>query len=360
MSADQYMVSNTMQVTTQPNTGVKVHTETIPGMGFCVGLLVLSDGKLLMCSDKSGRICSREPTWYTSATHERVYEEKIEALVDFDGILVHKNGTVVTCNRGVIKKRMPEISISQEKYERPTSIVPKYSPGNLPSYIVVDSNKHCLRYYMFDGFESNVFASGFTNPTSIVMTKSGQYVVADCGNHSLKLVNIAGIVRTLAGGDGHPGFKDGQGAAARFKLPFGLTLDEDGSILVADTGNNAVRRVTMQGIVSTVAGEKDGTAGCTDGDCAQARFNKPMAVLVLNAGSRKGSILVADRDNHCIREINTDLQVTTLAGSSRGTKDGAGPDARFSFPCAMAVDERGRLLVAEKEREDTLRVVEIN
>jgi hypothetical protein len=116
----------------------------------------------------------------------------------------------------------------------------------------------------------------------------------------------------------------------------------------------------MQGIVSTVAGEKDGTAGCTDGDCAQARFNKPMAVLVLNAGSRKGSILVADSNNHCIREINTDLQVTTLAGSSPGTKDGAGPDARFSFPCAMAVDERGRLLVAEKEREDTLRVVEIN
>jgi hypothetical protein len=155
-SSNEYMV----QVTTKPYTGVKVHTESIPGMGCCNGLLVLADGRLLICSNSgdSGHICLREPTWYTSTTNKRVYEENIEALADFDGILVHKNdGTEVTCNHGVIRKRTPEISISLEKYKRPTSIVAKYAPGNPASYIVVDSNDHCLCYYMFAGMQNNLF-----------------------------------------------------------------------------------------------------------------------------------------------------------------------------------------------------------
>jgi hypothetical protein len=127
-------------------------------------------------------------------------------------------------------------------------IVLKYGRANPPSYIVVDSNNDCLRYYMFAGHENYVFSKGFTNPTSIVLTKSGHYVVADCGNHSIKIVNIAGeIVRTLAG-NGEKGLQNGNGAAARFNKPFGLALDEDGSILVADMDNHVVRRVTMTGM----------------------------------------------------------------------------------------------------------------
>jgi hypothetical protein len=193
-------------------------------------------------------------------------------------------------------------------------------------------------------------------PTSIVLTKSRNYVVADCGNHSIKIVDIAGTVKTLAG-NGEEGFADGKGIAARFNKPFGLALDQDGSILVADMGNHAVRRVTMDGIVTTVAG--NGKPGCTDGDCAQARFNAPIAVVVLNKGSRKGSIVVADCNNNCIREIK-DQQVKTLAGSSPGTADGAGLDARFKQPNVLAEDELGRLLVAERDRSDTLRVIELD
>jgi hypothetical protein len=109
----------------------------------------------------------------------------------------------------------------------------------------------------------------------------------------------------------------------------------------------------MAGAVSTVAG--NGEAGFADGAGAAARFNRPIDVVV----DGEGVIVVADNYNHRLRKI-VGGQVTTLAGSSEpGTADGAGAVARFNFPCTLALDERGRLLVAEVEgKEDTLRVVE--
>ena len=93
------------------------------------------------------------------------------------------------------------------------------------------------------------------------MDAAGHIVVVDSGNHALRRVFKAGEVSTLAG-NGEAGFADGQGAAARFNKPAGLARDKDGSILVSD--NNAVRRVTMEGAVSTVAG--NGEAGYADGE----------------------------------------------------------------------------------------------
>jgi hypothetical protein len=173
--------------------------------------------------------------------------------------------------------------------------------------------------------------------------------VADTHNHAIRVFTPGGAVRTLAG-NGEAGFADGQGAAARFNRPRGLARDKDGSILVADTDNNAARRV--EGAVSTVAG--NGEAGYADGEGAAARVKCPTAVVV----DKEGTILVTDSGNKRLRKI-VGRQVTTLAGGSEaGTADGAGAGARFEKPYALALDERGRLLVAEADRADTLRVVE--
>ena len=155
-------------------------------------------------------------------------------------------------------------------------------------------------------------------------------------------------MRTLAG-SGQAGFADGQGPAAHFNELVGLSLDTDGSLLVADFGNHAIRRVTMAGTV--VGNEKLGFA---DGSGAAARFFFPSDIVV----DGEGTIIVADRDNHRLHKIVGD-QVTTLAGSSEaGTADGTGAGARFECPYRVALDERGRLLVAEEGKVDTLRVVE--
>jgi hypothetical protein len=141
-------------------------------------------------------------------------------------------------------------------------------------------------------------------------------------------------------------------ASTTFNYPKGLARDTDGSILVADARNNAARRVTMEGEVSTVAG--NGMAGSADGEGAAARFDWPALVVV----DKEGTIVVAEYHNQRLRKI-VGRQVTTLAGGSEaGTADGAGAGARFKLPVALALDERGRLLVADYDRADTLRVVD--
>ena len=100
-----------------------------------------------------------------------------------------------------------------------------------------------------------------------------------------------------------------------------MALDVDGSLLVANTGNHGIRRVTMAGAVSTVAG--NGEEGFAKGACGAARFNGPVDVAV----DSKGTIVVADHENHRVRKIEGG-QVTTLAGSSEaGTADGIGARA---------------------------------
>jgi hypothetical protein len=125
--------------------------------------------------------------------------------------------------------------------------------------------------------------------------------------------------------------------------------------LVPDRGNHAVRRVTMAGAVSTVAGH--GQEGYADGEGAAVRFNCPCAVVV----DKEGTIVVADRGNHRLLMMTGRYltQVTTLAGGSEAdAADGAGAGARFNKPFRLALDERWRLLVTEGGQADTLRVVE--
>ena len=232
--------------------------------------------------------------------------------------------------------------------------------------VVADFNNHALRLVSKAGAVSTLAGGGaagfvdgqgaaarFYEPDSVVvLPDSGEFVVSDQLNHALRVVTPGGAVRRLAG-SGQPGFADGQGAAARFNHPAGLALDADGkSVLVADFGNHAVRRVTMAGAVSTVAG--NGQKGFADGEGAAARFHYPRDVVA----DKEGTIVVADMDNHRLRKIRGG-QVTTLAGGSEaGAADGAGAGARFTKPWRLALDERGRLLVSEVGRADTLRVVE--
>jgi sugar lactone lactonase YvrE len=230
--------------------------------------------------------------------------------------------------------------------------------------VVVDYGNNALRRVSKAGEVSTLagngesgFADGqgeaarFNEPEGVALAANDELVVADTENHAIRVVTPGGAVRTLAG-NGEAGFTDGQGAAARFNSPTGLARDKDGSILVADMGNNAVRRVTMEGKVSTVAGNVE--AGYADGEGAAARFHRPTSVVV----DKEGTIVVADCDNERLRKI-VGQQVTTLAGGSEaGTADGVGAGTRFKQPFRLALDERGRLLVAEFGRVDSLRVVD--
>lgn len=154
----------------------------------------------------------------------------------------------------------------------------------------------------------------------------------------------------LLAGDGHPGDRDGVAAQARFSDPYALLALADGSLLVADAGdNNRIRRLTADGRVETVAGSSEGFA---DGPALQARFHTPSAL----ARDASGVLYVADTGNHAIRRIGTDGQVTTLAGGLRGFADGPAAQARFDGPMGIAVDAAGNVYVADTWN-DRIRVI---
>jgi len=181
----------------------------------------------------------------------------------------------------------------------------------------------------------------FSDPFGIAVGPDGAVFVADAGeSQRIRQVSIDGVVSTLAGSAA--GFADGTGAAARFETPSGIALGSDGALYVADTGNNAIRRVTAAGVVSTVAGGRG--AGYRDGIVLDAQFNGPVGVAV----DPSGRIIVADTYNDRIRAIDRGGSVTTIAGSGQqGLIDGPASEAQFDTPCGIAVDRAGNILVAD-------------
>lgn len=155
----------------------------------------------------------------------------------------------------------------------------------------------------------------------------------------------------LAGHVGGPGNVNGPGSAARFEAMAGIALDAAGNAYVADKGDQTIRKVTPAGVVSIFAGIS-GVAGAADGNIATATFNQPMAL----AFDPSGNLIVADAGNNTIRKISTQGVVTTLAGTAgtRGSTDAVGPAASFDF-CretdlppsdpAIAVDRSGNAYV---------------
>ena len=181
----------------------------------------------------------------------------------------------------------------------------------------------------------------FSDLFGVAVESDGTVYVADAGDaQRIRRVSVDGVVSTVAGSTA--GFADGTGAAARFDTPSGIAVGPDGAIYVADTGNNAIRRVTIAGVVSTVAGGR--AAGYRDGIVLDAEFNGPVGVAVDPAGR----IIVADTYNDRIRAIDAHGSVTTIAGSGQqGQLDGPALEAQFDTPCGVAVDRAGNIFVAD-------------
>ena len=181
----------------------------------------------------------------------------------------------------------------------------------------------------------------FSEPFGLALAADGSLYVADAGDaHRIRRLSPDGRVVTVAGGG--PGLVDGTGEAARFSTPSGLAIDADGTLFVADTGNNVIRRVTPDGRVSIYAG--DGMAGDRDGPAQNARFNGPIGIALDGAGR----LIVADTYNDRIRAIDRNGGVTTLAGGAGpGWTDGPAHDARFHTPSGVAVAPGGAIVVAD-------------
>jgi len=196
-------------------------------------------------------------------------------------------------------------------------------------------------------------AARFFNPSGIAADAAGNIYVADSGNNTIRKVTTNGVVTTLAGSVGQFGSADGTNNAALFNYPSGLAVDGAGNVYVADTYNSTIRKVTSSGVVTTVAG-RAGLSGSADGTNGTALFNFPRGVAVDSAGN----VYVADSGNNTIRKVTTSGVVTTLAGSAgvSGSADGTNNTALFFYPSGVAVDGAGNVYVADLDN-NTIRKV---
>lgn len=175
---------------------------------------------------------------------------------------------------------------------------------------------------------TNPYTVRFIDPFGIAASNDGTLYLADgAGAHRIYRINPAGGVTVLAGSV--EGFTDGPVRSARFSTPSGIAIDRQNNLVVADTGNSAIRRIAPEGTVSTLAGR-------------QAGLNGPVGVA-LDSHDR---VIVADTYNDRIVAVDAAGVLTTIAGAAGpGFEDGLA--ARFNTPCGVAVDDKGNIYVAD-------------
>jgi serine/threonine-protein kinase len=192
--------------------------------------------------------------------------------------------------------------------------------------------------------------SVFWYPAGIAVDASGNVYVADSFYNRIRKVSPEGVVTTFAG-SGVRGYADGPAATAKFYHPLGVALDARGNVYVADLGNNLIRKISPDSVVTTYAGS--GASGADDGKGANASFNSPFDVAV----DAVGNVYVADTQNNLIRKINRGGVVSTLAGSgTQGAADGRGDAASFYRPAGLGIDASGNIYVADSNNNKIRKV----
>jgi sugar lactone lactonase YvrE len=195
----------------------------------------------------------------------------------------------------------------------------------------------------------------FAAPSGVTVDTQGNVFVADSGNSTIRRLTPMGtnwVVTTIAGQPGVVGSSDGTNNQTTFSSASGIAAGPGGQLYVADSGNCTIRELIPSGtnwIASTIAGQA-GNCGTNDGTGGIARFNGPTGLAV----GVDGSVYVADRNNCSIRKLTESggvWTVTTIAGGTPGYNDGVGSQAQFLYPVALAVNAAGVLYVADYEGE---------
>jgi hypothetical protein len=227
-------------------------------------------------------------------------------------------------------------------YDAPRNIiyVADLRPGLLPLPPLDPSD--AVRKIAPDGTVSTLAAANLSNPYGITVDVDGNVYVSDSGHNCVKKITPSGTVTTVAG-SGQSGSSDGAALQARFNQPNGLAVTTTGVLYIADQKNHLIRKLE-NGVVSTVAGT--GSNGWVDGPALSAKFREPRGI----AFDSEGSLIIADSNNSLIRRLTLGATptVSTVAGNGNvGYADGPPPTAKFREPAGVAV--YGAIFVADAD-----------
>jgi DNA-binding beta-propeller fold protein YncE len=241
------------------------------------------------------------------------------------------------------------------RFRRPTGICYNFADSTM---YVTDSYNDTVRSVTSAGLVTTFAGSPatFDEPGSVSSDPAGNVYFADTINGVIRKVTPSGTVSILAGGVGVYGTADGTGSGASFSNPNGIWYDAaDGNLYVTDTGAQTIRRVSLAGVVTTIAGSAH-SSGTADGTTTAARFTWPEGICY---DSSDGYLYVTDTSNCTIRKVSTAGVVTTIAGSAgvAGSADGTGAAALFRWPRGLAFNAADGCLYVTDTGNDTIRKV---
>jgi sugar lactone lactonase YvrE len=231
--------------------------------------------------------------------------------------------------------------------------------GNL---FIADSNNSRIRKVTPNGIINTVAGNGIAGfggdggpatsaqlnqPIGVTLDVAGNLFISDSANQRIRKVTPDGVISTVAG-KGTPGFSGDGGAAivAQLNQPGGIAVDSIGNLFIADVVNNRIREVTPDGVIHTVAGMGGAAFGGDGGRATFALLHSPAGVAI----DTKGNIVIADSGNNRIREVTTDGVIRTVAGiGAAGFNGDGGPAiaAAMNWPTAIAVDSTGNLFISD-------------
>lgn len=202
-------------------------------------------------------------------------------------------------------------------------------------------------------------AASLAGPSALAVDAMGNIFIADAENHRVRKIDPSGTITTVVG-TGVEGFSGDGGPPemAQLRFPRGLAFDKDGNLLIADTGNNRIRRLEKMEdkiVINTLAGSGPSGFAGDGGPAKDAQLNGPRGIAV----DASGNIFIADTGNHRIRQIDGTLRISTIAGDGTRGFAGDGEDAtkaRLNTPVAVAVSSTGDLYIADTANNRIRRV----
>ncbi len=208
----------------------------------------------------------------------------------------------------------------------------------------------------FTGDNIPATQTALSSPAAVAVDAAGNLYIADLFNYRVRKVNPQGIITTFAGA-GQAGYSGDGGPAtqARIEAPEGLIVDRAGNLYIADSANNVVRRVDTSGMISTFAGTGQGGYSGDNGQARQARLSSPRGV----AADASGNVYISDAGNDRIRRVDPNGIITTIAGNGQAGYNGDGmlaTQASFFEPAGLAVDPHGVIYIADSYN-DRIRVL---
>jgi hypothetical protein len=205
----------------------------------------------------------------------------------------------------------------------------------------------------FSGDDSSALLAKLNLPKGLTFDKYGNMYIADCNNNKVRKVTPEGIITTIAGADTTHPFFYGEGIPATDAFLYGpsdVAIAGDGTLIVADAYNTVIRRIDDSGIITTLAGKGNNPGfGGDNGVPGESRINYPVSLAV----DRNGNIFFADILNNRIRKIDPSGKLSTVAGDGKSGAPhngdgGLAVDAQINKPTCIAVDSSGNLYVGEK------------